>query len=215
MARAAEFFAMDSEELEHRLGETRRELLNLRFQLATGQLDNVAQVKRARRDIARALTILRAIEIAEAEGHELEPPAPKPEQIRARRRAAAAAEEEGSGEPEAEAPQSRRARRSTGKDPAAEVTGDELDVAEPEVDDELDVAEPEVDDELDVAEPEVESGLEAKEPEAAEPETIDDEAGESEPAPTRGRMRRRAKDDEEPAPSRGRLRRSRRVDEEQ
>ena len=40
MVTAAEIADYDTEELERQLGETRRELFNLRFQLATGQLDN-------------------------------------------------------------------------------------------------------------------------------------------------------------------------------
>jgi large subunit ribosomal protein L29 len=86
MTRAAEFYAMDPEELENRLVETRRELLNLRFQLATGQLDNVAQLKDVRRDVARVLTILREMEIAQTEGVVFEAPAPQPGRLRAQRR---------------------------------------------------------------------------------------------------------------------------------
>jgi large subunit ribosomal protein L29 len=48
---------MTDEELEHRLAETRRELFDLRFQGATGALDNTARVKLAKREIARILTI--------------------------------------------------------------------------------------------------------------------------------------------------------------
>jgi large subunit ribosomal protein L29 len=88
MTRAAEFYAMDAEELGHRLSEMRRELLNLRFQLATGQLDNVARIRQVRRDVARALTVLREMEIAEAEGVELRAPQPTPAQRRAREREA-------------------------------------------------------------------------------------------------------------------------------
>jgi large subunit ribosomal protein L29 len=89
MTRAAEFYAMDPDELENRLVEARRELLNLRFQLATGQLDNVAQLKGVRRDVARVLTILREMEIAQTEGVEFEAPVPQPARIRAQRRDAA------------------------------------------------------------------------------------------------------------------------------
>jgi large subunit ribosomal protein L29 len=48
----------DSELLEH-LRTARRELFGLRFQHATGELDNTATLARAKRDIARALTIAR------------------------------------------------------------------------------------------------------------------------------------------------------------
>jgi len=68
MATAAEISEYDTEELERQLGETRRELFNLRFQLATGQLDNVSRINHVRKDVARMLTELRNREIAEAEG---------------------------------------------------------------------------------------------------------------------------------------------------
>jgi large subunit ribosomal protein L29 len=68
MATAAEVSEYDTEELERQLGETRRELFNLRFQLATGQLDNFSRLNHVRKDIARMMTELRNREIAEAEG---------------------------------------------------------------------------------------------------------------------------------------------------
>jgi len=68
MATAAEIVELDVDELEVRLNETRRELFNLRFQLATGQLDNFSRMNHVRKDIARLLTEIRAREIAEAEG---------------------------------------------------------------------------------------------------------------------------------------------------
>ena len=72
MATAAEISEYDTEELERQLGETRRELFNLRFQLATGQLDNFSRINHVRKDVARMLTELRNREIAEAEGLALE-----------------------------------------------------------------------------------------------------------------------------------------------
>ena len=77
---------MDPDELENRLVEARRELFNLRFQLATGQLDNVAQIKSIRRDVARVLTVLREMEIAEAEGSTSRRRRPSPTRVRAQRR---------------------------------------------------------------------------------------------------------------------------------
>jgi large subunit ribosomal protein L29 len=68
MATAAEISEYDTEELERQLGDTRRELFNLRFQLATGQLDNFSRINHVRKDIARMMTELRNREIAEAEG---------------------------------------------------------------------------------------------------------------------------------------------------
>jgi large subunit ribosomal protein L29 len=68
MATASDLALLDADELAGRLGEGRRELFNLRFQLATGQLDNPARVSQVRHEIARILTVLRAREILEAEG---------------------------------------------------------------------------------------------------------------------------------------------------
>ena len=62
--RVAEMRQMGDAELLGRLGEARRELFNLRFQLATGQLDNSARLGEVRRDIARLATFLREREIA-------------------------------------------------------------------------------------------------------------------------------------------------------
>jgi large subunit ribosomal protein L29 len=59
---------LSQDEMEQRLTETREELFNLRFQNATGQLDNYKRLKELRRDVARIKTILRQKEIAEAEG---------------------------------------------------------------------------------------------------------------------------------------------------
>ncbi len=72
MATAAEIADYDTEELERQLSETRRELFNLRFQLATGQLDNSSRIGHVRRDVARMMTELRIREIAEAEGMALD-----------------------------------------------------------------------------------------------------------------------------------------------
>ena len=55
--RARELRELTDEELEHRLAETRQELFNLRFQGATGALENTARLKLAKREIARILTI--------------------------------------------------------------------------------------------------------------------------------------------------------------
>ena len=49
------------------LADSKRELFNLRFQLATGQLENSARIKEVRKDVARLKTELRAREIAAAE----------------------------------------------------------------------------------------------------------------------------------------------------
>ena len=54
---------MSDNELREHLQTARRELFGLRFQHATGELDNTAGLKKAKRDIARALTIVREREI--------------------------------------------------------------------------------------------------------------------------------------------------------
>jgi large subunit ribosomal protein L29 len=67
MASATELRELDFEELESRLSEAKRELFNLRFQVVTGQLDNVSRIRRVRRDVARIMTVLREQEIAAAD----------------------------------------------------------------------------------------------------------------------------------------------------
>jgi large subunit ribosomal protein L29 len=54
----AEVRELDVEELQQRIAQTRRELFNLRFQHATGQLENTGQLKEVRKNIARLLTVL-------------------------------------------------------------------------------------------------------------------------------------------------------------
>ncbi|MGH9027936.1 MAG: 50S ribosomal protein L29 [Acidimicrobiia bacterium] len=66
--RAREMRETNEAELTQQLDEAREELFNLRFQNATGQLDNTARIMAVRRDIARAATLLREAEIAAAEG---------------------------------------------------------------------------------------------------------------------------------------------------
>ena len=67
MARSKALTDLGDTDLIERLSEAKEELFNLRFQFATGQLDNPARLKQVRRDIARVLTELRAREIAAAE----------------------------------------------------------------------------------------------------------------------------------------------------
>jgi large subunit ribosomal protein L29 len=55
--RASEIRELTDDELERRLGEARQELFNLRFQHATGALENPVALHRAKRDIARLLTL--------------------------------------------------------------------------------------------------------------------------------------------------------------
>jgi large subunit ribosomal protein L29 len=57
--KAAELRDMDDGELLEHIATARRELFGLRFQAATGELDNTSGLGRARREIARALTVAR------------------------------------------------------------------------------------------------------------------------------------------------------------
>lgn len=55
--RARELRELSDEELAEKLGESRRRLFQLRFQSATGALENSAHLRAAKREIARILTI--------------------------------------------------------------------------------------------------------------------------------------------------------------
>ena len=55
--RARELRDMTDEELEEKMVSTRKELFNLRFQSATGALENSARLRSAKREIARILTV--------------------------------------------------------------------------------------------------------------------------------------------------------------
>ncbi len=59
MASAKELRDLGDDELLTRLENAKEELFNLRFQFATGQLDNPMRVKAVRHDVARLLTVLR------------------------------------------------------------------------------------------------------------------------------------------------------------
>ena len=60
---ASEFRELNDDELKGRLNEAKEELFNLRFQSATGQLENTARLKAVKHDIARMYTILREREL--------------------------------------------------------------------------------------------------------------------------------------------------------
>ncbi len=64
--KAAELRDMTDAELREHIQTARRELFGLRFQHATGELDNTASLKRAKREIARALTVARERELENA-----------------------------------------------------------------------------------------------------------------------------------------------------
>ena len=55
--KAAELRDLADEELRGKLRELQEELFNLRFQLATGQIENVGRIRTVRRDIARLRTV--------------------------------------------------------------------------------------------------------------------------------------------------------------
>ena len=63
--KAAELRDLNEAELLEHIGTARRELFGLRFQHATGELDNTASLTKAKKEIARALTVAheRGIEI--------------------------------------------------------------------------------------------------------------------------------------------------------
>ena len=60
---AQELRELDNDELLDELAEAKEELFNLRFQMATNQLDNTARLGQVRRNIARILTVMREQEL--------------------------------------------------------------------------------------------------------------------------------------------------------
>ena len=58
-----QFSEMSAAELNEKVVELKKELFNLRFQLATGQLQDMMAIANTKRDIARAKTALRALEL--------------------------------------------------------------------------------------------------------------------------------------------------------
>ncbi len=66
--KAKEIRKLSSQELEQKLDELKSELFNLRFQLATGQLENPMRIKEVKKTYARIKTILREREIKAIEG---------------------------------------------------------------------------------------------------------------------------------------------------
>jgi large subunit ribosomal protein L29 len=66
--KSAELRELNDAELANKLRESKEELFNLRFQLATGQLEDFSRINDLRKDVARCNTLLRQREIALAEG---------------------------------------------------------------------------------------------------------------------------------------------------
>ncbi len=75
--KAKELRDLYDDELAERVGDLRKDLLGLRFSNATGELENTAGIARTRRDLARALTVVRARELTR--GARRAPSAPTPE----------------------------------------------------------------------------------------------------------------------------------------
>jgi large subunit ribosomal protein L29 len=69
LTRPSELRELSDDELDHRLSERRQELFNLRFQSVTGALENSSQLKLAKREIARILTVVTAREAAKGNGN--------------------------------------------------------------------------------------------------------------------------------------------------
>ncbi len=65
--KAQELRDLTYEELMKKESDLQAELFNLRFQLATGQLDNTASIKNCKKDMARVKTIIRQKEMEKAQ----------------------------------------------------------------------------------------------------------------------------------------------------
>lgn len=136
---------LDAEELEGKLKDARRELYELRFKLAVGQLENHRQIRRVRKDIAQILTIVHQrrwegweevagngqAQDAVEEAAEAAPAVDTPEAEETQDEGAVATAEapqaeEAPEEPVAEAPQPRRRRaRKADQEPASEADDEE------------------------------------------------------------------------------------------
>ena len=65
--KATELLTLNQTELEGKVKDLKEELFNLRFQLATGQLQNTMVIKGVKHDIARCMTALRQLEQKDAQ----------------------------------------------------------------------------------------------------------------------------------------------------
>ena len=70
MMKASEIRDLSEDEILERERELTEELFNLRFRLATGQLENTARVRQVKRDLARMKTIIREGQDQKAKGEE-------------------------------------------------------------------------------------------------------------------------------------------------
>ena len=110
-----ELRTMDAPELDARLKEVRTELFNLRFQAATGQLENHRQIRNVRRQIAQVLTVLQGRQLGIDDIISAEAAAATPAPARGADRAqVAAAQAEAVSEPEAAPEDEVEAEAATG-----------------------------------------------------------------------------------------------------
>jgi large subunit ribosomal protein L29 len=113
MIKTKDLHAMTMPDLLKRLKDSRQELFNLRFQMATGQLANHRQIRNVRRALAQILTELQEKEEQGTQVEEVAAPEPAAPRRRSRPAAAAAvAEIQAEAEPGAEAKPRRVARRT-------------------------------------------------------------------------------------------------------
>ncbi|GAA3719863.1 MULTISPECIES: 50S ribosomal protein L29 [Salinicoccus] len=68
--KANEIRELTTSEIENNVKDLKEELFNLRFQLATGQLENTARIKEVRKAIARMKTTIRERELSEAKANQ-------------------------------------------------------------------------------------------------------------------------------------------------
>ena len=108
--KTTELRELPSEELQTRLDEVKEELFNLRFQHATGQLENYSRLGQLRKDVARLRSIQRERDLGI--GHE-----PAPEEVERGRRRREREKEEADAEPR----RRRGLRRGRGEEAAGEV----------------------------------------------------------------------------------------------
>ena len=65
MMKASEIIELTAEELAAKLGDLKKDLFNLRLQLATNQLENTNKITEVKRDIARVNTVIREKQLAD------------------------------------------------------------------------------------------------------------------------------------------------------
>ena len=65
MMKAKEIRELTAEELQNKLAELKKDLFNLRLQIATNQLDNTNKINEVKHDIARVNTVIREKQLAE------------------------------------------------------------------------------------------------------------------------------------------------------